>query len=1045
MSRVRFFQMVVVLSTAALVRAEPVIVSLGTGIPLSVTDNLNTSGGEYYIAGGTSGNVMRWTFDGSSVTLTNMGVSGSTAQGYLTPDGVYQVGCSANTNTAANPNVRVFGYVNTNGSVSPPFSTTPTLAMSTTLPGTSENCVWRYNGSAWNILGGPNGFAGGLSQNVGFPLTPSLMVFGSGSGTFMQANAISANGRFIVGRGYISTYNSSAGTTISANSGHWRPFIWDAQANSGAGGFTILTTPMRTASGQTWRRRTGDAYCVSEDGTVVLGVQEHNIGAGANTNDPDGCRPIIWRWNSGTSQYDMTYLPDGTTNGFPYTAARTPGKYAMNKAGTIIVGAAIQNDTGLSFLGKWLWNGTSWDPPINLGSDLVAPPSWLPTSVPNLGLGDSVAMSDDGSVVVGQTRWPLEFTWSSGFIWRASDNTVRDWYDYCVNELGMTDITTNYSPLDITGSPTPYGLPRLGFPTAVSPDGSAFVGYQGGTTIVIGAVPWMLMPDASTNLCAGPSVVTNPTATQTFSRCTGTLFFNARGNGTLPITYQWRKNGNNLSDGATGNGSNITGAQTIQMRIIGPNAGDAGSYDCLITGACGSPVATAASVVSTDGTVPAVLNDTCTNAMTLSGSLPLVQTLNPCGAYVDDALGAACTNSIGDVWYSFTPPSTADYRFESCNSTITTTPNTSNYNTVISVFTDCSGGEIICNNDYDTGPTRNCGATQSRVSRVTLTGGVPVLIRVGGVATNLGNSSYLRISLAPPAAANDACTNAQTAALGANTFDFTEATNDGSATCNTNSGTRDVWFTYTPTATGALTLSTCDTTTIMDTAVAVFDACGGNQIGCNDTAVPAGTGCSANRAILKDVPVAANSLYYIRVSAGTLGTMGTNLPSAIGGKLTLSLVPMTITSEPDAQDLCAGSAFDMSVTASGATQYQWRRNGVPLVDGADITGATTEGATTSHLEIHHINEYHQGNYDCGVSNGAGTLYTTPKFVNIWDSCLKGDMNCDDAVTAADVPAFVQALLNGTHPAACNFKNADLDHNGIVDGRDIRLFMEDLLP
>lgn len=102
-------------------------------------------------------------------------------------------------------------------------------------------------------------------------------------------------------------------------------------------------------------------------------------------------------------------------------------------------------------------------------------------------------------------------------------------------------------------------------------------------------------------------------------------------------------------------------------------------------------------------------------------------------------------------------------------------------------------------------------------------------------------------------------------------------------------------------------------------------------------------------------------------------------------------------------------------------------------------------ATTSHLEIHHINEYHQGNYDCGVSNGAGTLYTTPKFVNIWDSCLKGDMNCDDAVTAADVPAFVQALLNGTHPAACNFKNADLDHNGIVDGRDIRLFMEDLLP
>src|SRR5262249_48659193 len=155
------------------------------------------------------------------------------------------------------------GY--TASSVSPPFSTNPTLVRSAANPTTNEYCGWRWNasGATWQILGGPNGLAGGLAQNVGLPITPSPMGYGSSGssstrgGTFIEPNAVSPDGRFVVGLAYVGSYSGSAGTTISNNTFQWRPYVWDATANAGAGGFTILPTPFRTSS-NTWRRRTGN-------------------------------------------------------------------------------------------------------------------------------------------------------------------------------------------------------------------------------------------------------------------------------------------------------------------------------------------------------------------------------------------------------------------------------------------------------------------------------------------------------------------------------------------------------------------------------------------------------------------------------------------------------------------------------------------------------------------------------------------------------------------------------------------------------------------
>src|SRR5204862_3907445 len=119
------------------------------------------------------------------------------------------------------PPNQIFG--NTASNVSPPFSTTPPLvpvAITAT-----EFCTAKMDLST-----------GTMQRMGGLPVVPELMVYGSGRngqggttrGAFVTANAISQSGRFVVGRAFISSYNSSAGNTITSPF-LARPYIWDAQ------------------------------------------------------------------------------------------------------------------------------------------------------------------------------------------------------------------------------------------------------------------------------------------------------------------------------------------------------------------------------------------------------------------------------------------------------------------------------------------------------------------------------------------------------------------------------------------------------------------------------------------------------------------------------------------------------------------------------------------------------------------------------------------------------------------------------------------------
>ncbi|HYE61103.1 MAG TPA: immunoglobulin domain-containing protein [Phycisphaerales bacterium] len=859
----------VVAMVAGQALAQPVITSLGSGTPNSLGQN----GSTLYVGGSGlgGGGASRWTLSGGS--LSGASATGTSGGGFISADGAFSTAVVLN-NTA-----RVFG--NTATGVTPTFSTTPTLVASTTDPASTE-----FGAGRWSFGGGS------LQRLGGLPIVPELMVYGSGSsgsstGSFMTPHFISSTGRFVVGQAYISSYSNSSGNTISASTFNWRPFVWDAQGAGGAGSFTVLPTPMRTSS-NTWRRRTGTAYAVSSDGTVIVGAQEHNVSA-AGAVDPDGGRLVVWRWDG--SAYTMSYLPNGVdAGGFPITYSTTAGTVLMNSAGTIIVARAA--DASGMYLGRWTWNSatSSWSSPENLGSNLTTPASWLPGSVTSCAIPPNLTptgMSEDGQTIVGTAVYSTCGSFMSGGFIKVFDGPIQDWYDYLV-AASTPGITENYGPIGDNGDPA-RGLPRLGYPTAISQDGNAVAGLQGGTLRIPGATPWLVQMTGGT-ACVAPTITQQP-SNASFSRCSvgSTLNFvslSAFASGTAPFTYQWFKDGVAINDGTTASGSSVTGATTFQMRINKPMPADAGAYTCVITGCNGQTATTVAATVAPDAAMPTPANDTCQTAQDIGEG---TANFNVCGAYVDDGFAACSNQEAADVWFRYTPTFTGPARFQTCGST---------FDTTVQVYSDCNGSLLACNNDVGQRGLVgvSCNSNRSVVDH-SVTAGQAVLVRVGALGTpftNSGTSGALTIGAAPVAPPNDQCEGALPIAMGTHStpsayFNLGEATEDmqiGVDVCgggSASTSTRDVYFRLSAGCGGTYTIDTCGST-MTNPMLHVFSGCSGILLACHDNVGSGVSGCTSNQARIADLVVGGDVI--IRVSSS-----GASAPNSGAFQLNITGTP----------------------------------------------------------------------------------------------------------------------------------------------------------
>ena len=132
----------------------------------------------------------------------------------------------------------------------------------------------------------------------------------------------------------------------------------------------------------------------------------------------------------------------------------------------------------------------------------------------------------------------------------------------------------------------------------------------------------------------------------------------------------------------------------------------------------------------------------------------------------------------------------------------------------------------------------------------------------------------------PPPPANDDCAGAVAAAIGATSFDSTNATDSANgipSSCTANgAGTiyKDVWFRYAATCAGTATVSTCSTAAF-DTRLVVYvnnPACPISTsavLACNDN----GVGCAASTSSLSFMSV-AGATYYIRLGGASVGAGG---------------------------------------------------------------------------------------------------------------------------------------------------------------------------
>src|SRR5262249_93018 len=80
---------------------------------------------------------------------------------------------------------------------------------------------------------------------------------------------------------------------------------------------------------------------------------------------------------------------------------------------------------------------------------------------------------------------------------------------------------------------------------------------------------------------------------------------------------------------------------------------------------------------------------------------------------------------------------------------------------------------------------------------------------------------------------------------------------------------------------------------------------------------------------------------------------GTCSPSVTCTRVALTVnTPPSITVQPSSQTVCSGSTTTFSLTATGTSvTYQWRKNGVNIVNGATGHGSTYSGATTATLQL----------------------------------------------------------------------------------------------
>ncbi len=586
---------------------------------------------------------------------------------------------------------------------------------------------------------------------------------------------------------------------------------------------------------------------------------------------------------------------------------------------------------------------------------------WQGVSIPPTGKLRAVTYGRGRYLAVGQGGAIL--TSFDGWEWQARSASTEERLDGVVwtgNEfvvltetgrlLSSTDTTTWNSATSVpptwveglTWSDALYLTVGANGRIASSPDGGMWTVISNATALTLHGVAWsggVFAPAANpatlfSNLSQVPAVTLSTDGTLVGPGAGATFSVNATGAG--PFTYQWRRNGVPLSDGGK-----FSGSSTPVLSIANVQAGEAGAYSVSVTGSTGTTIS---------GTA----------VLALRGG----GTIQPQFVAVGEK-GTLMTSPDGMAWTTRTSGTSKRLRAATTG--------------VDKIVVVGESGTILTSNDGATWTSRNANVTQTLRG---VAAGPFQYVAVGGDTGSVIRWSTDGIAWSAVAPAIPATSKLRAIAYGSAQFVAvgtagTIVTSPDGGTWNARgSGTNErldgVFWTGTQfvvvSETGNV-LSSVDGvtwTSAVGNPPAWVEGLTWNESKYVAVGAAGRMAMSPDGAFWTAVPSGAVETFHgVTWTGGALVPSGNpvTLLSNLGGTPTINLQ-----STPSVANVGGTAVFAVDVLGTGPFTYQWRFNGVPLANGARITGATAPN-----MMISGVASTDQGRYDVVVTGATGSV------------------------------------------------------------------------
>jgi hypothetical protein len=230
----------------------------------------------------------------------------------------------------------------------------------------------------------------------------------------------------------------------------------------------------------------------------------------------------------------------------------------------------------------------------------------------------------------------------------------------------------------------------------------------------------------------------------------------------------------------------------------------------------------------------------------------------------------------------------------------------------LGVFTGACGAEVAVS------ATNTCTSSQLVNTSFVASAGTTYLFRIGNTtATTTANSMHIAEF---PIAANDECAGAFAVALGTN-GPFTNGGTTTSASIpscmTTTTAFNDAWYAWTAPLTATVKMNTCNSSS--DPWIAVYDACGGLQVACDDDDAANAGPCATTQTLNSFVQfnAVAGTTYLVRVGNNTTAAMTYFLNIEYVFSFTMTYDPVNFTV---ALADVAGTPGDFALNAITLTQ-----------------------------------------------------------------------------------------------------------------------------